>query len=100
VCLVAPSRSLEHLRLQSRLGSTRRDGEPPEDLASFSEAASFRMLLPIHDARPASHYRSRQSDNVLIKMLRRRQRKLQASAASGGEGNTGDSGRTAASSAA
>lgn len=57
------------------------------------------MFLPIHDGRPESAYRTnrQQRDNVLLKMLRRHQPKLQTSAISSG---SGDSARTATSSAA
>lgn len=87
-----PSKALEHLLLQTRFGSTRRDGELPseEAMKSYRESESFRMFLPIHDGRPETNYRQQrqQRDNVLIKMLRRSQRRQQ-SAVSTSSGNSG-----------
>ncbi|KAE9287155.1 hypothetical protein PF008_g26489 [Phytophthora fragariae] len=78
----APSESLRGAKLQSRLGSTRGDGDVPASVAkSYRESESFRMMLPIRDPRPASNYRVGRSkrENVLITMLRKHERQRASS---------------------
>lgn len=62
--------------LQTRYGATRRDAEVPPMLASYCEAQSFRMFLPLRDPPPRSRYREarKQRGNVLMHMLQRNHR--------------------------
>ncbi|KAG6615623.1 DNA repair protein [Phytophthora cinnamomi] len=80
----APSESLRGVKLQSRYGSTRDDGDVPDSVArSYHESESFRMMLPIRDPRPASNYRVSRNkrENILITMLRKHERQRACSSA-------------------
>ncbi|POM72941.1 Hypothetical protein PHPALM_10268, partial [Phytophthora palmivora] len=67
-----PSEALSGVKLKSRYGSTRDDGDLPDTVAkSYHESESFRMMLPIRDPRPSSDYRNATEDE-----LRKAYRKL------------------------
>ncbi|OWY97393.1 hypothetical protein PHMEG_00032087 [Phytophthora megakarya] len=71
------SESLRGIKLQSRYGSTRDDGDLPDNVTkSYRESESFRMMLPIRDPRPNSNYRTSRNkrENILITMLRKHER--------------------------